>query len=284
MGNKKYLLGLYEKSMPNTCSWEEKLLNCKKFGFDWLEISIDETDDKLARLDWSDEEINQLINLIVKTGVPIKTMCLSGHRKYPLGSQDDSTIIRSLDIMQKAINLASKLGIRIIQLAGYDVYYSEGSQETKDTFIKNLKISVEMAAKQGIVLGFETMETSFMDTVKKSMEYVELINNPYLQIYPDMGNLTNASICYKHDLVEDIQSGKGHLVAAHLKETLPGYYREIKFGTGHTDFHKVISTCKDLGVRMFVGEFWYVGQDNWEDDCIFANKFLRERLDKVFND
>ncbi len=284
MDNKKYLLGLYEKSMPNTCSWEEKLLNCKKFGFDWLEISVDETDDKLARLDWNDEEINILKELITKTGVPIKTMCLSGHRKYPLGSLDEETIQKSLDIMSKAIQLASKLGIRIIQLAGYDVYYSKGNEKTKDTFIHNLKIAVEMAAKEGILLGFETMETSFMDTVKKAMEYVTLVDNPYLQIYPDMGNLTNASVLYQHDLVADIQSGKGHLVAAHLKETKPGHYREVPFGTGHTDYNKVITCCKNLGVRMFVGEFWYVGQNNWEEDCIYANRFLRERLDSVFND
>lgn len=284
MGNKKYLLGLYEKSMPNTCSWEEKLLNCKKFGFDWLEISVDETDDKLARLDWTDEEINILKELITKTGVPIKTMCLSGHRKYPLGSLDVETIQKSLDIMSKAIQLASKLGIRIIQLAGYDVYYSKGNEKTKETFICNLKLAVEMAAKEGILLGFETMETSFMDTVKKSMEYVNLVDNPYLQIYPDMGNLTNASVLYQHDLVADIQSGKGHLVAAHLKETKPGHYREVPFGTGHTDYNKVITCCKNLGVRMFVGEFWYVGQNNWEEDCIYANRFLRDKLDSVFND
>jgi L-ribulose-5-phosphate 3-epimerase len=189
-----------------------------------------------------------------------------------------------LKIMEKAIYLAKELGIRIIQLAGYDVYYTEGNEETKKTFITNLKKSVEMAAKEGVVLGFETMETSFMDTVKKSMEFIDIVNNPYLQIYPDMGNLTNASLLYGHDLVNDIQSGMGHIVAAHLKETIPGHYREIPFGTGHTDFNKVITCCKELGVRMFVGEFWYVGQADWEKDCIQASVFLREKLDRVFND
>lgn len=284
MDNKKYLLGQYEKSMPNTCTWEEKLLLCKELGFDWLEMSVDETDDKLARLDWNDSEVDSLRNLITKTGVPIYTMCLSGHRKYPLGSLDDETIKKSLDIMEKAVNLASRLGIRIIQLAGYDVYYSKGNDETKKRFVKNLALATEMASKKGVLLGFETMETSFMDTVEKSMEYVNLINSPYLHIYPDMGNLTNASLLYNCDVIEDIKKGEGHLIAAHLKETIPGHYREIEFGTGHTDFINVIQCCKELGVRMFVGEFWYVGQDNWEQDCINANKFLREKLDRVFND
>lgn len=284
MGNKKYLLGLYEKAMPSSCTWEEKLTNCKKFGFDWLEISIDETDEKLARLDWSDQEIEELRQLCYKTDVPIKTMCLSGHRKYPLGTLDSATEMKSLSIMFKAIRLASRLGIRIIQLAGYDVYYSESSEETREKFIQNLMVATQMAAKEGITLGFETMETPFMDTIKKAMHYVNIVNSPYLQVYPDVGNLTNASLLYNEDLKADIYSGKGHIVAAHLKETIPGHYREIEFGTGHTDFNNVISYCKAMGVFMFVGEFWYCNQENWEKDCIFASHFLRTRLDQVFND
>ena len=96
-------------------------------------------------------------------------MCLSGHRKYPLGDLDPDTESRSLEIMEKAIYLAQDLGIRIIQLAGYDVYYKEGNKDTKNQFVKNLHIATEMAAKYGIVMGFETMETPFMDTVEKAI-------------------------------------------------------------------------------------------------------------------
>lgn len=39
-----------------------------------------------------------------------------------------------------------------------------------------------------------------------------------------------------------------------------------------------------VGVSMFEGEFWYIGQANWEEDCIYANQFLREKLDRVFKD
>ena len=115
MDNKAYRLGMYEKSMPKELSWQEKLTICKESGFDWLEISIDETDDKLARLDWSQEERNAIKQAIAKTGVPIHTMCLSGHRKYPLGDLDPKIEERSLEIMGKAIYLAQDLGIRIIQ-------------------------------------------------------------------------------------------------------------------------------------------------------------------------
>lgn len=277
----KYLLGQYEKSMPSTLSWLEKLNYAKESGFDYLEMSVDETDEKLARLDMDQTEIDEIKDAIKVSGVPILSMCLSGHRKYPLGSNDKATRKRSLEIMEKAILLSVELGIRIIQLAGYDVYYEDSNETTKSYFQENLRVCVHLAAKYGVLLGFETMETPFMDTVQKSMNYVSLIDSPYLNVYPDIGNLTNASLIYNEDIIEDIKSGRGHIIATHLKETIPGHYREIPFGTGHTDFMTNISFLYDLGVRMFVGEFWYVGQDDWLDTCKKSSRFLRKYLDEV---
>jgi hypothetical protein len=37
----------------------------------------------------------------------------------------------------------------------------------------------------GCHLAFETMETAFMNTVGKAMAYVDRIQSPYLQVYPD---------------------------------------------------------------------------------------------------
>lgn len=277
--NREYRLGLYEKSMPKTLSWQEKLTIVKESGFDYMEISIDETDEKLARLD---ESVDAIKEAIKETGVPIHSMCLSGHRKYPLGSHDVKIQERSLEIMQKAILFAADLGIRIIQLAGYDVYYEDGDSYTQKAFKNNLKKCVKMASKYGVVLGFETMETPFMDTVEKSMEYVNQIQSPYLGVYPDIGNLKNASLLYGGDVNQDLMCGKGHIVASHLKETVPGKYREIPFGTGHTEFVKNIKVLKDLGVRMFVGEFWYVNNEDWKEVIVQANQFLRDKLDQGF--
>lgn len=279
---KGYQLGLYEKSMPKSLTWREKFNYTKEAGFDWLEISIDETDEKLMRLDWNKDQRNELRRIMEETECNIYTMCLSGHRKFPLGSKNEQNRIESLNIMQKAVDLAVDLGIRIIQLAGYDVYYEDGDEETKNLFFENLKVAVSMAAEKGVLLGFETMETDFMDTVEKSMNYVNKIDSPYLGVYPDIGNLTNASKIYNSNIEDDLLLGKGRILASHLKETIPGHYREIPFGTGHTNFIECLRVLKKLSVRMFVGEFWYTGSDSWEKDLKDANVFLREKLNKVY--
>ena len=273
-----YTLGLYEKAMPSDLTWREKLLAAKEAGFDFVEISIDETDAKLSRLDMTKEERFGLVRLMQETGVPIRTMCLSGHRKYPLGSSDPAVDARGIEIMEKAIRLAEDLGIRIIQLAGYDVYYEESTFETKKRFLANLKKAADMAAKAGVTMGFETMENEFMNTVEKAMKYVTLVGSPYLNVYPDIGNITNAAKTYENDVLEDLELGKGHIVAMHLKETVPGKVREIPFGTGHVDFESAVTKAWELGVRKYVTEFWYTGNPGWKEDLTFANEMFTRIL------
>ena len=277
---KAYSIGLYEKAMPKTLSWKEKLECAKECGYDFVEISIDETDDKLARLDWDGEERLELIRTMREVGIPLRSMCLSGHRKYPFGASDPEVRRRSMEIMEKAIQLADDLGIRIIQLAGYDVYYEQGNEESERLFCENLKKATLMAASKGIVMGFETMETEFMNTTEKAMKYVTIVDNPYLGVYPDSGNLTNAAVSYHTSVLDDLETGRDHIFALHLKETVPGKFREIPFLTGHVDFNSVIAKAWDLGVRRYVTEMWDVGNASWKDDIKFACSSMSAILDK----
>lgn len=276
----QYAIGLYEKAIPKNMSWSEKLLCAKDCNYDFLEISIDETEDKLSRLNWTKEQRREMLDLMRNLDLPIRSMCLSAHRKYPFGASDKAVRDRGMEIMEKAISFADDLGIRIIQLAGYDVYYEEGNEKSRERFIENLEKATKMAATRGILMGFETMETEFMNTTEKAMQYVNLIGSPYLGVYPDSGNLTNASLLYNKSVVEDLETGRGHIVAMHLKETLPGVFREVPFLTGHVDFEGVIRKARDLGVRRFVTEMWDVGKDSWKEDILFANKTMRAILDK----
>lgn len=277
---KKYDIGLYEKAMPAGMPWREKLKFAKECGYDFIELSIDVTDEKLARLDWTDRERLDLVNLMAENKLPIRSICLSSHRKYPLGSADPAIRARGVEIMEKAIQLADDLGIRIIQLAGYDVYFEESTQETKALFLKNLRNAVSLAARKGIVLGIETMETEFMNTVGKVMYYVQLIDNPYLGIYPDTGNLTNAALTSGVSVSDDLCVGRGHLVALHIKESLPGVFGAVPYTTGHVDFANMIQTAWRLGVRRYVAEFWDTGAGTWREDARFAIQHMSAILDE----
>lgn len=279
----RYALGLYEKAMPGTMTIGEKLECAKECGYDYVELSVDETDEKLARLDWTKEERLALVKEMYRVGLPLRSMCLSGHRKYPFGAKDPEVRKRGMEIMEKAIDLADDLGIRTIQLAGYDAYYEKDQWEgSRQAFLENLTKATEMAAAKGISMGFETMETPFMNTVWKSMFYVNHIDNPWLGVYPDCGNLTNAAVADGSSVTDDLYSGRGHVIAMHLKATKPGLFRDMVFDdpTSHVDFEADIARAWSLGVRRYVTEMWYLGSDKWKDDIHTANRTMRAILDR----
>lgn len=282
VSSKPYLLGMYEKAVPAELSWVERLEAARMCGFDYVEISIDESEARLARLVWSAQERRDLVRAQEQTGVPVRSMCLSGHRKYPFGATDPAARARSLEIMRQALDLACDLGVRTVQLAGYDVYYEESTNQTRAWFVENLARAVEMAARAGVVLGFETMETPFMDTVEKAMTYVTQIGSPYLGVYPDIGNLTNASFVYGSSVAGDVAAGRGHIIAAHCKETVAGAYREIPFGTGTTDYEGALDGLVGQGVRRFVAEMWDTGSPGWRDEIAAASAFVRGKIEAAF--
>ena len=276
-----YKLGLYEKAMPDSLTLYDKLLLAKEYGYDFVELSIDESDERLSRLDWSHAERLKLVSFMSEHSISFGSLCLSAHRKYPFGAADKRIRERSMDIMHKAIVLSADLGIRIIMLAGYDVYYEDSTSETRLHFLENLGKAAEEAGAYGVTLAFETMETPFMNTVGKAMKYVEEISSPFLQVYPDLGNITNAAFSESGNVISDLFEGRGHIVALHLKETKPGVFRNLMYGEGYVDFISGIKKAWELGVRRFTTEFWYLGSENWKENIRIAERFARDAIEEA---
>ena len=122
-----------------------------------------------------------------------------------------------------------------------------------------------------------------MDTVGKAMAYVRQIGSPWLGVYPDIGNLQNAAVLYGHSITDDLALGAGHLFAMHLKETRPGVYRDMAFGTGHTPYAPCLQLAREQGVRLFTGEFWHQpGEEDYLAVLTASAAFLRAQLDAAF--
>ena len=275
---KKYEIGLYEKAMRNTLTWKEKLQCAKECGCDYLEISIDATEEKINRIYMDTEEKREIMEAIFDTGIPIGSMSVSALTKYALGDPDQAVRDRGMEIAEKSIQLSSALGVRTVMIPGYDIYYGESTIETKRYFLENIRKIAEIAEREGILVGFETMENNFMNTTGKAVQYVNMVDSAYLKIYPDAGNITNAAVANRHDVCEDLSLGKGKLIALHLKETKPDVYREVPFLTGHVEFERIINTAWKLGVRRYVTELWDVGQPQWKEDICFANRSMKRLL------
>jgi len=239
----KRSIGIYEKALPEAMSWEARLEKAAQLDYDYVEISIDESEARLGRLHWSHSERAKLRSAVAETGVPIRTMCLSGHRQYPLGSGSAATREQALDILQRAIAFAADIGVRIVQVMGYDVFYEPSDTESAGRFFEGLQQGVHWAADAGVMLALENVDREFLDSVAKGMDLVERLNSPWLQLYPDMGNLVAAG----YEPVSQFRLGQGHIVAVHVKDALPGVVRGVPFGEGDVSFAAVFSELAQLG-------------------------------------
>ena len=267
-------VGLYEKALPKTMSWEERLIATRQTGFDFLEISIDDTDERIARLDWTAGEINHLKKLIQATGVKIQSLSLSAHRRFPLGSQSLATRHEGLEIFKKAIDLALELNVRVMLLGGAEDYYQDVSQDSKDRFLEYLGKGFELASSAGLMLALENWDIQ-INTMPRVMEYVNYFNSPWFQTYADLGNLIFAGV----DVVSQLDYVKGHIAALHVKDTLPGQLRYVSPGEGAVPFVDAFEKLAEIGMQApVVLELWTEEFPDAVQIVEQAGEFIRARM------
>jgi L-ribulose-5-phosphate 3-epimerase len=177
--------------------------------------------------------------------------------------------------MRKAIRFAQDVGIRVIQLAGYDVYYQEANDETRRRFRDGLKESVEMASRAQVTLAMEIMDYPLMNSISKALGYAHYLNNPWFQLYPDIGNLS----AWDNDVQMELQAGVGHIVAVHVKDTRPGVFKNVPFGTGVVDFERCFETLKQTGYcGPYLIEMWSETSADPAAEVVKARDWVRERM------
>lgn len=274
-------LGIYEKALPYGTAWDEKLATAERLEFQFVEISIDETDERLVRLDWSPAERKSFCRTILNSPLTVPSMCLSGHRRFPLGSHDPEIRQQALTIMEKAIRFAVDTGVRTIQLAGYDVYYEDGDADTRKWYLENMQKSLDMAAREQVMLAMEIMDHPFMNSILKFMNMKQILNSPWFAVYPDIGNLS----AWGNDVIEELTLGCHQIIALHLKETLavtadhPGTFKEVPFGTGCVNFPRAFSKLKDLGYAgPFLIEMWTERAEDPITEIREARQWIFQRM------
>lgn len=278
-------MGIYEKALPKNLSWRERFFLAKELGFDFIEMSIDETDERLARLDWTQEEQGLIRKDMFQSGIRIHSICLSGHRRFPLGSSDPDKRKRAQEILSKAIKLAHQLSIKVIQIAGYDVYYEEKSVMTREFFIEGLKEGIQEASEYGVVLSVEIMDDPFINSITKFLEIKQQIHSPYLQVYPDLGNL---SAWAENNPAYELEKGIDSITSIHLKDTLPvtkefsGKFRDVPFGKGCVDFLGLLKTLHRLDYDgTFLIEMWSENSKDFRREIDQAKTYLYPKLEEA---
>jgi L-ribulose-5-phosphate 3-epimerase len=249
----KIPVGVYEKAFPAEYSWEQILNSAKKAGYDFVEMSIDESSVRLERLSWSHSERAALRQAIFNTEMPVWGMGVSAHRKFPLGSASSELRERGLDILYRSIELAADLGVKVIQIMGYDAFYEPSNTDTQARYLEGLRTGINWASAAGVLLALENGDSELVNSVEKAMRFVKALNSPWFQVYPDIGNMTAAG----YNPLEQLPLTEGHLVGVHVKDTRPGELRGVQLGQGIVQFQDTFRLLASIGFTgPMVMEMW----------------------------
>jgi L-ribulose-5-phosphate 3-epimerase len=271
--------GIYEKALPAAASWPAILSVAAAAGYQFVEISIDESDERLARLEWPAAERRAFHEAIAAGPASVDTMCLSGHRRFALGSASKPQREKALAIMRRAIDFAAEFGIRIVQVAGYDVHYEESTEETRALYRDAILKSAEWARRSCVMLALENVECPVVDSIEKALGFVDAADTPWFQVYPDIGNLT----AMEKDVERELLLGGRHLVGIHLKDTRIREFRRVPFGEGLVDFEAAFRTLKRLAFRgPFMVEMWNESAADPVAVVAEARRWLGAKLRRAF--
>jgi L-ribulose-5-phosphate 3-epimerase len=269
------LFGIYEKALPKASNWDQKTKSAKAAGFDFVELCIDESPQRIARVDFSPSKARELSTIARDNGLSMHSLCLSAHRKYPLGSMDNKIAARSIELTKKTLDFANNIGLKVLQIAGYDVFYEQSSPETYARFRRGLRTIATLAEEHDVMLGLENVDNEMSKTIAQCMDIVNAIDSPCLEMYPDFGNLSAMGV----DYLMDMPKALGRIIGIHIKDTKPGVLRKVKPGEGTVDFDRMFAVLREMNCSVpCVIEMWNEESEDSTEIIQSALQFVKDRI------
>ena len=278
-------LGIYEKALrggPPAVSgsrvageaWRVFLDQVPRAGFSFLDLSIDESPEREARLDWDTGQCGTVRRAAEAAGTDIGGICLSVHRRIGPGSADPAVRRRAREVMARGLQVCHDLGVPVIQIAGYYCYYEDPNPDAERWYAQLLADAVPLAARLGVVMGIENVDGDDVTSLTKAMEFVDAVDSPYLQLYPDLGNIAEQGL----DPGVELAAGEGHMVAMHAKDVRPGEPRRVEMGTGVVDWDRSFALLAAQGWsgRLMI-EMWNDDAPDSLNRCATARTFIEDR-------
>lgn len=269
-------LGIYEKalragSLASSEDWRVFLAQVPEAGFSFLDISVDESPEREARLQWDAAMCHEVRLAAESVGTTIGGVCLSIHRRIGPGSADPAVRRRAREVMARGLRLCHELGAPVIQLAGYYCFYEKPHPDAERWYAELIADAVPLASRLGVVMGIENVDGDDVTSITKAMNFVTAIDSPYLQVYPDLGNVAEQGL----DPATELEAGRGHMVAMHAKDVRRGEPRRVTMGEGIVDWGRSFSLLRaqNWAGRLMI-EMWNDNAVDSIEQCVAAREFI----------
>ena len=218
-------VGHLREGAPRGPLLDGRLAAAARAGYQFVEISIDESDDRAGASGMAARRRGRSCTARSRTRPPPSTRCASAPTASTRwAARPGPSAGGRWTIMRRAIDFAAEFGIRIVQVAGYDV--SLRGIHRADPRPVPAKASCSPPSGRGNPASpspLENVECPVVDSIEKGMRFVQAADTPWFQMYPDIGNLT----AMEKDVTRELLAGGRHVVGLHLKDTRIREFRRV---------------------------------------------------------
>ena len=182
------------------------LKEAKLAGLEGVEIGVGDAAEKLRV---AEEKVRENYKKeMQETGLVISSFMMGLLNSYPLASDP-----RGPAWLEQSIDAAKDLGAKVILVA----FFGKGSLGNRgnikkadvDVVVERLKAAAPRAKDAGVILGIENELTA-----QQNAEILDRVKSPAVQVYYDVGNLTNNG----YDVPAEIRFLKERIAIFHFKD------------------------------------------------------------------
>ena len=255
--------------------WKGEFTIAKEIGLSYIEFILDHNDYEKNPL-MSDLGINEIENIIQKTGIGVRSICADIFMEAPLHSDNNFISNTSKEILLKLIENSAKLGITDIVIPCVDQSTLKGEAD-QNRLIENLKEPINLANKRKINLALET------DLAP--IPFLNLLNNldpGVVKVNYDIGN--SASLGF--DIFEEFKLYGNRISDIHIKDRVLGG-SSVVLGAGNANFKSFFDVFSKIdfngpivmqvyrdeeGIEIFKKQFnWFKLKIKNDFDCNYTS-------------
>jgi L-ribulose-5-phosphate 3-epimerase len=210
------------------------LKDAKLAGLEGVEIGVGDAAEKLRVADQKVRENYK--KEMQETGLVISSFMMGLLNSYPLASDP-----RGPAWLEQSIDAAKDLGAKVILVA----FFGRGSLGNRgnikkadvDVVVERLKAAAPRAKDAGVILGIENELTA-----QQNAEILDRVKSPAVQVYYDVGNLTNNG----YDVPAEIRFLKERIAIFHFKDGA-NY-----LGEGKVKYPEIGAAIKEIGYNGWI--------------------------------
>ena len=238
--------------------WQQEFELAQEIGLDCIEFILDFNDAEKNPL-LKKGGVDEILSIINKTGISVKTVCADLFIVAPLHSEDKVASRHSQKIMKRLLDNVAELGVTDVVVPCMDKS-SLVSQQTINRFVKQLMPCVQVAEKKAINISLET------DLPPRTfLELLDRFDSEHVTVNYDIGN----SAALGYDPVEELNTYGDRITDIHIKDRVLGG-GPIVLGEGNADFDMFFNKLKEFD---YSGPFIMQGYRDEEGVEIFKKQF-----------